>query len=116
MHIRKRILKSCEILVNEAHKIKSTKNHFFIRINTILNTSIVVKNPSGPEVNAIDDAPQDEASNGPFFGISRIAKIELDNQQLVLGQIKLVRNNSLANFVTSGNNNTFQEKTKFKPK
>ena len=82
-------------------------------VNTILNTSIVTKNPSGSEVNAIDDAPQDEASNGPFFGISRIAKIELDNQQLVLGQIKLVRNNSLANFVTSGNNNTFQEKTKF---
>jgi len=82
-------------------------------VNTILNTSIVVKNPSGPEVNAIDDAPQDEASNGPYYGISRIAKIEIDNEQLTLGKIKLVRDNSLSNFVTSGNNNTFEEKTKY---
>ena len=81
--------------------------------NTILNTNLITKAPLGPEVNAIDDAPQDEASNGPYYGISRIAKIEIDNEQLTLGQIKLVRDNSLSNFVTSGNNNTFEEKTKY---
>ena len=82
-------------------------------INTILNTNIIATVPSGSEVNAIDDAPEDESSNGPYFGISRIAKIEIDNEQLDLGKVKLVRNNSLSNFVTSGNNNTFEEKTKF---
>ena len=81
--------------------------------NTILNTNLITKAPLGPEVNAIDDAPQDEASNGPYYGISRIAKIEIDNEQLTLGKIKLVRDNSLSNFVTSGNNNTFEEKTKY---
>jgi len=81
--------------------------------DTVLNTNLIFITPSGPEVNAIDDAPEDEASNGPYYGISRISKIEIDNDQLQLGKVKLVRNNSLSNFVTSGNNNTFVEKTKF---
>jgi PKD repeat protein len=82
-------------------------------ISTILNTNLIANSPSGPEINAIDDAPEDEASNGPYYGISRISKIEIDNEQLVLGQAKLIRNNSLSNFVASGNNNTFVEKTKY---
>ena len=84
-------------------------------VNTILNTNIIAIIPSASEVNAIDDAPEDEASNGPYYGISRISKIEIDNEQLELGQVKLIRNNSLSNFVASGNNNTFESKTLFKP-
>jgi PKD repeat protein len=81
--------------------------------DSLLNTSLITNAPTGPEVNAIDDAPEDETLNGPYYGISRITKIELDNEQLELGQVKLIRNNSLSNFITSGNNTTFQEKTKF---
>jgi PKD repeat protein len=82
-------------------------------VDSILNTSLITNAPTGPEVNAIDDAPEDETLNGPYYGISRITKIELDNEQLELGQVKLIRNYSLSNFVTSGNNTTFEEKTKF---
>jgi PKD repeat protein len=81
--------------------------------DSLLNTSLITNAPSGPEVNAIDDAPEDETLSGPYYGISRITKIELDNEQLELGQVKLIRNYSLSNFVTSGNNTTFEEKTKF---
>ena len=82
-----------------------------IEIRTNIATNIVSDN----EVNAIDDFPEDEVSNGPFYGISRIKKIELISDALELGEIKLIRNNSLSNFVYSGNNNTFESQTKFKP-
>ena len=81
--------------------------------NTILNTNILSKDPSENEVNAIDDYPEDEASNGPYYGVSRITKLQVDNDLLELKEVKLQRINSLSNFVYSGNNNTFESKTKF---
>ena len=81
--------------------------------NTILNTNILSKDPSKNEVNAIDDYPEDEASNGPYYGVSRITKLQVDNDLLELKEVKLQRINSLSNFVYSGNNNTFESKTKF---
>ena len=81
--------------------------------DTVLNTNILSKEVSQNEVNAIDDYPEDEASNGPYYGISRIKKIQVDNDLLELNEIKLQRVNSLSNFVYSGNNNTFESKTKF---
>jgi len=82
-----------------------------IEIRTNITTNIVSDN----EVNAIDDFPEDEVTNGPYYGISRIKKVELISDALELGEIKLIRNNSLSNFVYSGNNNTFESQTKFKP-
>jgi PKD repeat protein len=81
--------------------------------NTPLRLNLVANNPSGSEVNAIDDFPEDEASNGPFYGVSRANKIELLSSGLELGEVKLVRDNTLANFLSSGNNNVFEEKTRF---
>jgi PKD repeat protein len=86
---------------------------FTFPVDSILQTSLVTNTPSGPEVNAIDDYPEDEVSNGPYYGVSRITKIEIDNDQLELGKINLTRNNSLSNFVISGLNNTFESQTKF---
>jgi PKD repeat protein len=82
-------------------------------IDTLVYTRLLSSNNNTNEVNAIDDYPQDETSNGPYYGVSRISKIEIDNDQIELGEIKLVRNNSLSNLLASGNNNTFIEKTKF---
>ena len=86
---------------------------FTFPADTSLFTNIVSRNPNQNEVNAIDDYPEDEASNGPYYGVSRIAKIELDNSLIELGETKLTRTNSKANFVISGNNNTFEAKTRF---
>ena len=86
---------------------------FTFPVDTSLFTNIVSKDPNQNEVNAIDDYPEDEASNGPYYGVSRIAKFELDNSLIELGETKLIRNNSKANFVYSGNNNTFEAKTRF---
>ncbi len=81
--------------------------------NTILNTNLLSRDPSQNEINAIDDYPEDEASNGPYYGVSRITKLQVDNDLLELGEVKLQRIASLSNFVYSGNNNTFESKTKF---
>jgi len=87
---------------------------FDFPIDTLLFTNIKpVAKISDNEVNAIDDYPEDEASNGPYYGISRIAKIESSNSLVEFENLKLIRNNSLSNFVYSGNNNTFQYQTKF---
>jgi PKD repeat protein len=86
---------------------------FTFPINSPLRLNLTTNSPSGPEVNAIDDYPEDEANNGPFYGITRANKIELVSSGLELGQLKLVRDNSLGNFVSSGNNNVFEEKTRF---
>ena len=82
-------------------------------IDTLVYTRLLSSDNNTNEVNAIDDYPQDETSNGPYYGVSRISKIEIDNDQIELGEIKLVRNTSLSNLLASGNNNTFIEKTKF---
>ncbi len=84
-------------------------------IDTELRTNLVSNISSENEVNAIDDFPEDEVANGPYYGVSRITKIELVSNLLELGDVKLSRNNSLSNFVYSGNNNTFESKTRFKP-
>ena len=68
---------------------------------------------SGSEVNAIDDYPEDEASNELYYGVSRVAKIALDSNNIDVGEMKLIRDNSLSNFVIAGNKNTFNLKTKF---
>ena len=86
---------------------------FDFPVDTLLFTQIKTVTPSSNEVNAIDDYPEDEASNGPYYGISRIAKIESSNELVEFDNLKLIRNNSLSNFVYSGNNNTFQYQTKF---
>ena len=86
---------------------------FTFPLDTSLFTNIVSRDPNQNEVNAIDDYPEDEATNGPYYGVSRIAKIELDNPLIELGETKLTRTNSKANFVISGNNNTFEAKTRF---
>ena len=87
---------------------------FTFPVDTILFTNLkpTTKN-SDNEVNAIDDYPEDEVSNGSYYGISRITKIESSNELLEFQNLKLIRNNSLSNFVYSGNNNTFEAKTKF---
>ncbi len=84
-------------------------------VDSEIRTNLVSNISSENEVNAIDDFPEDETTNGPYYGISRINKIELISDSLELGEIKLFRNNSLSNFVYSGNNNTFESQTKFKP-
>jgi len=81
--------------------------------DTILFTKIIPTIVSENEVNAIDDYPDDEASNGPYYGVSRIANIESSNALFEFDNLKLIRKNSLSNFVYSGNNTTFQSKTKF---
>jgi len=86
---------------------------FIFPVNSPLRLNLSTNSPSGPEVNVIDDYPEDEANNGSFYGITRANKIELVSSGLELGQIKLVRDNSLGNFVSSGNNNVFEEKTRF---
>jgi PKD repeat protein len=86
---------------------------FNFPVDTLLFTQIKTKPLSGNEVNAIDDYPQDEASNGPYFGVSRIAKIESSNSLVEFQNLKLIRQNSLSNFVYSGNNTTFENQTKF---
>jgi len=86
---------------------------FNFPVDSILQTSLITNTPSGPEINAIDDYPGDEVSNGPYYGVSRITKIEIDNDQLELGKINLTRTNSLSNFVISGLNNTFESQTRF---
>jgi hypothetical protein len=86
---------------------------FTFPIDTLLFTQIKTVTPSGNEVNAIDDYPEDEASNDSYYGISRITKIESSNELVEFDNLKLIRNNSLSNFVYSGNNNTFQYQTKF---
>jgi len=86
---------------------------FSFPADTLLFTQIKTVTPSGNEVNAIDDYPEDEVSNGSYYGISRIAKIKSTNELVEFENLKLIRNNSLSNFVYSGNNNTFQSQTKF---
>jgi PKD repeat protein len=78
-----------------------------------LNLDSSPSSPSSSEINAIDDYPEDEASNDLYYGVSRIAKIAVDSNNLELGTIKLTRDNSLGNFVITGNKNTFNLKTKF---
>ena len=87
-------------------------NEYTFPIDTLIYFNLA-SSPSQNEINAIDDFPEDEISNGPYYGVSRISKIELDNDQLELGQITLVRDNSLSNIISSGDNNSFIEKTKF---
>ena len=86
---------------------------FNFPIDTLSFTQIKTNLISGNEVNAIDDYPEDEVSNGPYYGVSRIAKIKSTNELVEFENLKLIRNNSLSNFVYSGNNNTFQSQTKF---
>jgi ERCC4-type nuclease len=69
--------------------------------------------PSANEINAIDDYPEDEASNQLYYGVSRVAKIAVDSNNIEVGEMKLTRDNSLSNFVIAGNKNTFSLKTKF---
>jgi PKD repeat protein len=86
---------------------------FNFPVDTLLFTQIKTNPISGNEVNAIDDYPEDEVSNGPYYGVTRIAKIKSTNELVEFENLKLIRNNSLSNFVYSGNNNTFQSQTKF---
>ncbi len=86
---------------------------FNFPVDTLLFTQIKTVTPSSNEVNAIDDYPEEEVSNGPFYGVSRIAKIESSNSLVEFENLKLIRKNSLSNFVYSGNNNTFQYQTRF---
>jgi hypothetical protein len=65
------------------------------------------------EVNAIDDYPDDEVSNGPYYGITRARKIEIDNDNVELGTTTLKRFNSKSNFIIAGDKNSFEYKTKF---
>jgi PKD repeat protein len=87
-------------------------NEYIFPKDSLLRTRISPSN-TGNEVTAIDDYPQDEVQNGPFYGISRVTKINLENSLMELGDIELYRQNSLANFVISGDLNTFESKTKF---
>ena len=87
-------------------------NEYIFPKDSLLRTRISPSN-TGDEVTAIDDYPEDEAQNGPYYGISRVTKINLENSLVELGDIELFRQNSLANFVTSGDQNTFESKTKF---
>jgi PKD repeat protein len=87
-------------------------NEYIFPKDSLLRTRISPSN-TGNEVTAIDDYPQDEVQNGPFYGISRVTKINLENSLMELGDIELYRQNSLANFVISGDQNTFEAKTKF---
>ena len=87
-------------------------NEYTFPKDSLLRTRISPSN-TGDEVTAIDDYPEDEAQNGPYYGISRVTKINLENSLVELGNIELFRQNSLANFVTSGDQNTFESKTKF---
>lgn len=82
-------------------------------INSTLQYNIVANEVSQNEVNAIDDYPQDENTNELYYGVSRVKEINIDNDNAVLGDLELVRNNSLSNFIYSGNSNTFEAKTKF---
>ena len=82
-------------------------------VDSTLQLYLSSNESSQNEVNAIDDYPNDEASNNLYYGVSRINKISLDNEQIDLGDIYLDRDNSLSNFVISGNKNTFEYKTKF---
>jgi PKD repeat protein/alpha-tubulin suppressor-like RCC1 family protein len=87
-------------------------NEYTFPKDSLLRTRISPEN-TGNEVTAIDDYPEDEIQNGPYYGISRVTKINLENPLMELGDIELVRQNSLANFVIAGNQNTFEAKTKF---
>ena len=82
-------------------------------VDSTLQLYLSSNESSQNEINAIDDYPNDEASNNLYYGVSRINKISLDNEQIELGDIYLERDNSLSNFVISGNKNTFEYKTKF---
>ena len=88
-------------------------NEVTFPVNSLIKTNLVSKSSDANEVNAIDDYPEDEISNGPYYGVSRISKIELANSLMELGEIKLLRTNSLSNFVIAGNKNTFESQTKF---
>jgi len=88
-------------------------NEYTFPKDSLLRTRISPEN-TGNEVTAIDDYPEDEVQNGPYYGISRVTKINLENSLMELGDIELVRQNSLANFVIAGNQNTFEAKTKFR--
>ena len=88
-------------------------NEYTFPKDSLLRTRISPEN-TGNEVTAIDDYPEDEVQNGPYYGISRVTKINLENPLMELGDIELVRQNSLANFVIAGNQNTFEAKTKFR--
>lgn len=81
-------------------------------VDTAIRLSLSSQN-LGPEVNAIDDYPEDEASNDLYYGVSRVAKITLESNNIEVASMKLTRDKSLANFVISGNTNTFNAKTKF---
>jgi hypothetical protein len=48
---------------------------FTFPLDTSLFTNIVSRDPNQNEVNAIDDYPNDEASNNLYYGVSRINKI-----------------------------------------
>ena len=87
-------------------------NEYIFPKDSLLRTRISPNN-TGNEVTAIDDYPEDEVKNGPYYGISRVTKINLENSLVELGDIELYRQNSLANFVISGDQNTFESKTKF---
>lgn len=87
-------------------------NEYTFPKDSLLRTRISPKN-TGNEVTAIDDYPEDEVQNGPYYGVSRVTKINLENSLMELGDIELYRQNSLANFVISGDLNTFEYKTKF---
>ena len=86
---------------------------FDFPIDTLLFTQLKPNPISGNEVNAIDDYPEEEVSNGPYYGVSRISKIESSNSLVEFENLKLIRQNSLSNFVYSGNNSTFQSQTRF---
>jgi hypothetical protein len=62
-----------------------------IEIRTNIATNIVSDN----EVNAIDDFPEDEVTNGPYYGISRIKKVELISK---VGQTKRLLQNTINTF------------------
>jgi PKD repeat protein len=87
---------------------------FVFPINSQLSLTYGASNSSSQsEINAIDDYPDDEVSNGPYYGISRVRKIDIDNENLELGTITLRRKNSKSNFIIAGDKNSFEQKTKF---
>ena len=97
-------------LVNTNSKVYD----FVFPINSQISFTYGANNPQNQnEVNAIDDYPDDEASNGPYYGVTRVRKIDIDNENVELGTSTLKRINSKSNFVISGNANTFEQKTKF---
>lgn len=87
---------------------------FVFPVNSQLSLSYAASSSSSQnEVNAIDDYPDDEVSNGPYYGITRVRKIDIDNENLELGPITLRRKNSKSNFIIAGDKNSFEYKTKF---